>query len=391
MIDFDLNPVETRIIAEAARQAKVYRRYARQFDGPQDHSKTGDELFVVPEAREFPHVRNMARAELPQTSGWELMEALIFLEEASGAKPLYPRDPACDAFDNTIANRLLKVVGTPQQYRKWEKSVIGWGMTEPGAGSDPSAMRTAAVLDEAADEWVLNGEKIFISVIEEADCAITLARATGDGLNGTIGLFVIDKGTPGFNVGPQFSKLGIRNRDLGTFSLVDCRIPRSNRLSGNLKNALTMFNPTRSLIAAEALGSARAALDITHEALAQSGTTIDYTAPPDRMTAAVDRFIELEAIYDGAYLTLLHTRWLHKVEGSDKVRSAIAKVTAACAARRIIRECMDILGPNSTSKDFFLEQAMRDSRITDIYEGPGDVLRILIARELLKYSPAELS
>jgi acyl-CoA dehydrogenase len=152
-----------------------------------------------------------------------------------------------------------------------------------------------------------------------------------------------------------------------------------------------MFNPTRSLIAAEALGSTRAAIDITRESLSQNGTTIDYTASPDRMSAAVDRFIELEAIYEGAYLTLLYTRWMHQVQGSDKVRSAIAKVTASCAARRVIRECMDILGPNSTSKDYFLEQAMRDSRITDIYEGPGDVLRILIARELLKYSAAELS
>jgi hypothetical protein len=107
MIDFDLNPVEASLLGEAARQAKVYRRYARQFDRPQDHSKTGDELFVVPEAREFPHVRNMVRGKLTQTSGLELMEALIFLEEMTGAKPMYPRDPACDAFDNTIANRLL--------------------------------------------------------------------------------------------------------------------------------------------------------------------------------------------------------------------------------------------------------------------------------------------
>lgn len=393
MINFDPNPVEAELLAETARQAAIYRGYAREFDVPQDHSRNGSETIPVPEEHGFPHVRDMLRERLRETSGYDLMEALIYLEECKGAKPFYPRPREADAFDTNLSKFLLEAVGTPEQVEMWGPNYgfLAWGMTEPGAGSDPSAMKMTAVFDEATGEWVLNGEKIFISQVQEAAGILTMARVPDEGPNGNIGIFVVEKGRPGLTLGSQFAKLGIRNRDLGSFSLDNYRIPKFNRLEGNLKNALDAFNGTRSLIAAEALGLTSAAVDITRDNLQQYGVDIDYTASATDSCAAADRFIELEAEYEAAYLTLLHTRWLHQTQGRDKVRTAIAKVTAAGGARRIIRECMDLLGPNSTTRDHFLEQAMRDSRITDIYEGPGDVLRILIARNLLHYSAAELN
>ncbi|GAA2223651.1 acyl-CoA dehydrogenase family protein [Micromonospora olivasterospora] len=392
MINFDPNPFEAELLAETARQATVYRRYAREFDRPQDHDLNGSVTMPVPEEAEFLHVRNLLRQRIDETSGYDLMEALIYLEECKGAKPFYPRPVDADAFDTNLSKFLLKAVGTPEQYEKWGDGYgfLSWGMTEPGAGSDPSSMRMTAVRDSATGDWVLNGEKIFISQVQEAAGIVTMARVPEEGPH-SIGLFVVEKDRPGFTLGRQFKKLGIRNRDLASFALDDYRIPDVNRLRGSLKDALNEFNGTRSLIAAEALGLISAALDITRGALEEAGVEIDYTASAARSTAAADRFIDLEAEYEAGYMTLLHTRWLHQTQGRDKVRTAMAKVAAAGGARRIIRECMDILGPNSTSKDYFLEQAMRDSRITDIYEGPGEVLRLLIARDMLGYSARELN
>lgn len=391
MINFDPNPIEAELLAEVARQADVYRSYAREFDRPQDHDRNGSETIPVPEEAGFRHVRNSLRDNLHLTSGYDLLEALIYLEECRGAKPFYPRPREADAFDTNLSKFLLKVVGTPEQYERWGDSYgfLSWGMTEPGAGSDPSAMRMTAVQDPASGDWILNGEKIFISQVQEAAGILTMARVPAEG-PGAIGLFVVEKGIPGFTLGKQFSKLGIRNRDLASFALNDYRVPAIHRLEGSLRDALDAFNGTRSLIAAEALGLTGAAIDIVRETLAENKVEVDY-APSLGTTAAVDRFIEQEAEFEAGYMTLLHTRWLHQTEGRDKIRTAMAKVMAAGGARRIIRECMDILGPNATSKDHFLEQAMRDSRITDIYEGPGDVLRIMIARDMLGYRPNELN
>jgi acyl-CoA dehydrogenase len=390
MINFDMNPVEASLVDEVARQAKVWRRYARKLDTPQDHNLSSKDLFEIPEEKSFPHVRNMLRERVAETSGFGIIEFLIYMQESAGGKPIY-FNAARDGNDMGLTIRLLKQISTSEQFEQWGHWILSWGMTEPGAGSDPAGMRGTAVLDEETDEWILNGEKTFISTIQEAQGALVMLKIGGKGSNEGIGVFMVEKSRPGFLLGPQFSKLGIRSRDLASFSLDNCRIPRSNRLEGSLRNALAAFNGTRILIAAEALGAIQVALDITRGSLMEGGTPIDYTASLDEMPAAIDRFIELEAEFEAAFLTALHSSWLAHRDGADKMRSAIAKVTAAGAARRIIRDCMNILGPNGTSLDYYVEKAMRDSRITDIYEGPGDVLRILIARTLLNYSSKELN
>lgn len=393
MINFDLNPVETELLEETARQADVYRRYSHIYDKPQDHSVDGRDLYSIPEEADFPHVRRRLEDVIEETSGRELMEALIYLEEAGGAKPLFPRSRDEDGFDTNISKLLLAAVGDEEQNRKWGPGYgfLAWGMTEPAAGSDPAGMLTNAVFDEETDEWVLNGEKIFISHVQEAQAILTLARVASGKGHGSIGLFMVEKDRPGFRLGKQYKKLGIRDRDLGSFSLEDYRIPRANQLGGNLTSALSIFNGTRALMGAEAMGLTRAALDIVRDALLDDGLEIDYLASSADVNADVQRYIELEAEYEAAYLTLLHTMWIMKINGPDKVRASIAKVVGAGSARSIIPECLRLLGPSSTSKEHFVERALRDSRIADIYEGPGVVLRLLIARNLLKYSSRELN
>lgn len=393
MIDLDLNPVETALLAEVARQADIYRSYSQVYDKPQDHAVDGRDLYSIPEEADFPHVRGRLAEVVDETSGRELMEALIYLVEAGGAKPLYPREKHEDGFDTNISKLLLAAVGDEEQNRKWGPGYgfLAWGMTEPAAGSDPAGMRTTAVHDPQTDEWVLNGEKIFISHIEEADAVLTLARVASEKGHGSIGLFMVEKDRPGFRLGKQYQKLGIRDRDLGSFFLEDYRIPAANRLGGNLTSALSIFNGTRAMMGAEALGLTRASLDIVRDALLDDHLDIDYLDTTANPNAAVTRYIELEAEYEAAYLTLLHTMWLMQHDGPDKVRASIAKVVGAGSARQIIPECLRLLGPNSTSKEHFVERALRDSRIADIYEGPGIVLRLLIARALLGYSSRELN
>ncbi|WP_412520787.1 acyl-CoA dehydrogenase [Actinomadura madurae] len=393
MIDLDLNDVEAGLLGEVARQAEVYRTYSRRFDRPQDHTVPSSELYPIPEEADFPNVRAQLREVLDQTSGWMVMDALIYVQENYGAKPFFPRPAGADGFDANISKLLLAAVGDEEQNRKWgaDYGFLAWGMTESGAGSDPAGMRTTAVFDEGTKEWVLNGEKIFISFVEEAEAILTLARVGSEKQHGSIGLFMVEKNRPGFRLGKQYKKLGIRDRDLGSFSLEDYRIPEENRLGGSLTSALSTFNGTRALMGAEALGLTRAALDIVRDALVADGLEIDYWRAPGDLNADVQRYIELEAEYEAGYLTLLHSMWFMEQHGPDKVQAAIAKVVCAGMARALIPECFRLLGPSSTSRDHFLERALRDSRITDIYEGPGVVLRLLIARNLLGFSSRELN
>jgi acyl-CoA dehydrogenase len=247
------------------------------------------------------------------------------------------------------------------------------------------------VYDKVRDEYVINGEKIFSSNATHADGIVVMCRTVGENGPEGISLFVVEKGILGYGIGPQMDKLGLRNWDTVATSFMDVRVPAMNRLQGNLKDALSIFNGTRALIAAQAMGYARVALDAIREQLADRGTPVNYTASVNERTAIEDRVMRLEALWDASYLTMLHAKWHEQVKGADKFYPAVAKAKAGQAVRRLISECMDILGPDSLSERYPIEQAFRDARVMDIYEGPGETQKLLIGRSLLGYSARELN
>jgi acyl-CoA dehydrogenase len=259
-------------------------------------------------------------------------------------------------------------------------------------------VQTTAVLD--GEEWVINGEKIFVTTGIRAEGAVIWATIDKSAGRAGIKSFLVEKGTPGFDVPKKEHKLGIRSDDTSVYVFSDCRIPRENLLglneeipkksSGGFRGVMKTFNMTRPLTAAMGLGLAEAALDFTREQLEGAGFEIDYGAGLGSLPAAVEKFIRLEAIFEASVLSTLECVWLAGEGKPNNMESSACKAHAGSTVRVVTQGCVEILGPMGVSREHLLEKWMRDCRVTDIYEGTGEIQRLIIARGLFDYTRADL-
>ncbi len=379
MIDFQLSPADEKVLSSAHEQAIIGRRYASYYDKHEDELEP--EQF--PEAKGLPNPITLAEEGLNGSSGPRILHSLVMLEIYWGGISLHRSKWG-------LGNTVLKTVATPEQFEKWKNHTIAIAITEPGAGSDPANIRTTATFDRETGEWILNGEKIFISQAQSGDAAMVLSRFIApDGSRG-MSTFIVEKGTPGFTVGPQLRKLGIRSHDTCNLLFENCRIPEFNHIKGDFKSTMSVFNDSRPMVGAMALGVARAALDFTREKLAERGIEVSYRGGMRSRSAVVDRFIRLEAIFEAALLTVLRSKWLEQQDVPPKVEASIAKAAGGKAARKITQGCIELLGPEALSEDHPLDRCFRDGRIFDIYEGAGEIQRLIIARSILGYTGRDL-
>ncbi len=379
MIDFELTTADEKILNSAHEQAIIGRRYARYYDKHEDELTPAE----FPEAANLPNPTRLAEEGVSGSSGSRILHSLVMLETYWGGLALHRSKWG-------LGNTVLKTVATPEQFEKWKNHTIAIAITEPGAGSDPANIRTTATFDRETGEWVINGEKIFISQAQSADAAMVLSRFIApDGSRGMT-TFLVEKGTPGFTVGPQLKKLGIRSHDTCNLLFENCRIPEFNHIKGDFKSTMSVFNDSRPMVGAMALGVARAALDFTREKFAERGIEISYRGGLRSRSAVVDRFIRLEAIYEAALLTVLRSKWLEQQDVPPKVEASIAKAAGGKAARKITQGCVELLGPEALSEDHPLDRCFRDGRIFDIYEGAGEIQRLIIARSILGYTGRDL-
>jgi acyl-CoA dehydrogenase len=379
MIDFELTAADQEILKLAHEQALIGRRYARYFD-QHDNELPPDEF---PEAANLPDVTSLASEGVSGSSGARILHSLVMLEINWGGIALHHGKWG-------LGNTVLETVASLEQIEKWKNHTIAIAITEPGAGSDPASIRTTATFDRETGEWVINGEKIFISQAQSGDAAMVLSRFVAP--DGTRGMttFLVEKGTPGFSVGPQLKKLGIRSHDTCNLLFENCRVPEFNHIKGDFKSTMSVFNDSRPMVGAMALGAARAALDFTREKLAENGIKIDYVGGVRSRSAVADRFIRLEAMYEAALLTVLRSKWLEQQSSPPKVEASIAKAAGGKAARKITQGCIDLLGPEALAEDHPLDRCFRDGRIYDIYEGAGEIQRLIIARAILDYTSRDL-
>jgi acyl-CoA dehydrogenase len=379
MIDFQLTPADENVLSKTHEQALIGRRYARYYDKHEDELEPAE----FPEANGLPNPITLAEEGLNGSSGSRILHSLVMLEIYWGGIALHRSKWG-------LGNTVLKTVATPEQFEKWKNHTIAIAITEPGAGSDPANIRTTATFDRETGEWILNGEKIFISQAQSGDAAMVLSRFIAPDGNRGMTTFLVEKGTPGFTVGPQLKKLGIRSHDTCNLLFENCRIPEFNHIKGDFKSTMSVFNDSRPMVGAMALGVARAALDFTREKLAERGIEISYHGGMRSRSAVVDRFIRLEAIFEAALLTVLRSKWLEQQDVPPKVEASIAKAAGGKAARKITQGCIDLLGPEALSEDHPLDRCFRDGRIFDIYEGAGEIQRLIIARSILGYTGRDL-
>jgi acyl-CoA dehydrogenase len=390
MIDFELSPKDREILGALREEALVARRYARYYD-ENEHEFPPDEL---PEAAQHPSVLKLMAGRSKQDSGIGVMGMLITAAQTWGDYSVRMRRDK-----SGLGNAALRAAGTPEQIAKWQGLALAMAITEPGCGSDPSRVQTSAVLD--GDEWVLNGEKIFVTTGCRAEGVVVWATIDKTAGRAGIKSFLVEKGTPGFIVAHKEKKLGIRADDTAAYVFKDCRIPRENLLGGNesipkessggFKDVMKTFNMTRPLVSAIGLGMAEAALDFTRDELAKAGIAIEYGPGLHGQSAVTEKFLRLEASFEAAKLTILRAAWLADKGQPNNLESSVCKAKTGAAVREITQGCIEILGPMGISREHLLEKWFRDVRITDIYEGTGEMQRMITARALLGYTRKELN
>lgn len=287
-----------------------------------------------------------------------------------------------------LGNAAVDAVATDEQYARFGDKYCAMAITEPGCGSDAGAIIATAVPD--GDGYILNGEKIFVTDGERCEAAVvwaTLDRSRG---RAAIKSFVVEKGTPGFRVEKLEKKCGIRASDTATLVLDDCRVPRENllgdpeiRAEGGFKGVMQTFDNTRPLVAAMALGCARAAYEFTRDRLADVGVKPSWDGHAARRTEAEQTLLWMEAQLEVMRLLIERAAWMADNGRANNLEASMAKAKAGRCGNLIVQRCVELLGPVGYSQEDLLEKWMRDNKVNDIYEGTQQIQMLVIARRIL--------
>ncbi len=278
--------------------------------------------------------------------------------------------------------------GSEEQKRKYVsplakgEKLACFALTESGAGSDAGALETSAALQ--GDKYVINGTKIFITNGAEADTAVVFATIDKSLGHRGITAFIVEKGTPGFSVGKEENKLGIRGSSTTELVFDNCQIQAANLLGEpgrGLRIALEAIDSSRVTVAAQAVGIAQAALD---DSLNYAKDRRQFREPLSSFQAIQWMLADMATHIDAARLLTLRAAWLKDHNMPFMKEAAMAKVYAAETSRLATNNAVQIHGGYGYCRDYPVERYLRDAKITEIYEGTSEMQRMTIARALLK-------
>jgi alkylation response protein AidB-like acyl-CoA dehydrogenase len=291
---------------------------------------------------------------------------------------------------SNMVNEVIQALGSEEQKNKYISKICSaqylagaFALTEPGAGSDPSAMTATAVRD--GNSWILNGSKIFISSASFAGVFVVWAVTDSEAPKGKgISIFLVEPDVEGLTIGKPEKKMGQHASPTNELLFQDCRIP-ADALMGELNDgfrvAVTELAGGRIGIGSLGLGLGLAAMDYaTKYALERS----QFGKPISQFQATqwkiADRYTELEA----ARLLLLNAAYKKEQGRSFAKEASMAKVFATEAANRACYDAVQILGGYGYTRDFPVERYARDARIATIYEGTSEIQRLIISRSILQ-------
>lgn len=278
--------------------------------------------------------------------------------------------------------------GTEEQKKKYLPDMcsgrkIGClALTEPGAGSDAGAVKTTAKLVD--DKWVINGTKMFITNGGEAETVVVVAATDLSLKIKGISAFIVEKGTPGFSVGKLEHKMGINSTSTAEFLFEECTIPKENllgELNKGFKIALVTLDGGRLGIASQALGIAKASIE---DSILYSKEREQFDQPISKFQAIQWMLADMATEYEAAWL-LTYRASLMKDKGLRYSKeAAMAKLKASEVASFCAAKAIQIHGGYGYTKDFDVERYLRDAKITEIYEGTSEIMRLVISANLLK-------
>lgn len=255
-------------------------------------------------------------------------------------------------------------------------------LTEPNAGSDAMAIESTAISD--GDSYVVNANKIFVTNGGVADISIIFVSVTPGDVKKGFSAVLVERGTPGFEVGLLENNCGMRANPVTSIVLTDCRVPKTNLLGqegDGFRIAMAALDTGRIGIAAQAVGIAQAALDVS---LKYAKERIQFRVPLARHQAIQMMLADMGTMVEAARLLTLKAAHVRDQGGELSGPSAMAKLLAGRTASQVASMGVQIHGGYGYSKDYPIERYFRDARVTEIYEGTNEIQQMVIARELFK-------
>ncbi|MFN8165945.1 MAG: acyl-CoA dehydrogenase [Bacteroidia bacterium] len=289
--------------------------------------------------------------------------------------------------NNSLVCWGLEAFGTEEQKQKYlvplaKGEIIGaFCLSEPEAGSDATSQHTTAV--DAGDHYILNGTKNWIT--NGSNASVYLVMAQTDVAKGHKGInaLIVEKGAPGFTIGPKENKLGIRGSDTHSLMFTDVKVPKKNRIGEDgfgFKFAMKTLTGGRIGIASQALGIASGAYEL---ALAYSKERKAFGVPISQHQAIQFKLADMATEIEAARLLCLKAAWMKDQHLDYGLSASMAKLFASRVAMETTVEAVQIHGGYGYVKEFHVERLMRDAKITQIYEGTSEVQKIVISRTIL--------
>jgi len=390
MIDFSLAPKTLKAKKIAHDWAEYLRSLTRYYDDHEHEELKEDEKKQIKAG-----LASVMKALAESGPGdGRVLSSIVVAEERSWGDPLMPSPVSGIG----LGNAAIDAVATPEQKARFGKLYCAMAITEPGCGSDTAAVSTTAVLDPATKEWILNGEKIFVTAGKRCEAVVVWATLDKTRGRAAIKSFVVEKFRKGCTLTKLEHKLGIRVSDTASIVLEDCRIPYDNILGspeirearGGQAGVLATFDATRPGVAAMALGVARAAMEFTKEKLEEAGYTFPYDRGIHSLSAVQKEVLDMEANLEAARLLVWQAAAMIDKAQRNSLEASMGKAKAGRAATLVCQRCVALLGPLGYSREWLAEKWMRDCKINDIFEGTGQIQMLIVARTILGFNRQQL-
>jgi acyl-CoA dehydrogenase len=390
MIDFSFTQKTLKAKRLAHKSGEYLRSISRYYD---DHEHEDLKPEEIQQVRENMMAARAVLAE-PGPSDGGMLSMILLGEESHMGDPMIPQT----AGGAGLGNAAIGAVGTPDQKKRFGHLFCAMAITEPGFGSDTSAVSTTAKLDPATNEWILNGEKIFVTSGKRCKAVVVWATLDKSKGRSAIKSFVVERDRPGCTLIKLEHKLGIRASDTASILLEDCRIPYDNILGspeikeakGGQAGVLATFDATRPGVANQALGVARAAMEFTKEKLEEGGVSFPYDKGIHSLTAVQKELLDMEANLEAARLLVWQSASMMDKGLRNSLEASMGKSKAGKVCSHICQRCVALLGPLGYSRDWLAEKWMRDVKINDIFEGTGQIQMLVVCRQILGFSRAQL-
>ncbi|MBU2949550.1 acyl-CoA dehydrogenase [Tamlana agarivorans] len=318
-------------------------------------------------------------------SGMDAISYILIMEELS---KIDASASVIVSVNNSLVCYGIECYGTEDQKQKYLTKLatgefIGaFCLSEPEAGSDATSQKTTAI--DKGDHYLINGTKNWITSGGRADVYLVIAQTDKEKGSHGINVFIVEKGTEGFHIGPKEDKLGIRGSDTHTLIFNDVKVPKENRVGVNgsgFRFAMKTLSGGRIGIAAQALGIASGAYEL---ALKYSKTRKTFGVEICNHQAIAFKLADMATDIEAARHLVMKAAW-EKDQGKNyDFSSAMAKLFASKVAMEHTVEAVQIHGGNGFVKEYHVERLMRDAKITQIYEGTSEIQKIIISRSITR-------